>query len=79
LGALNEYIDVLDSYIKQLRDKANAFIFAAGARDYMELSKKLFGVSESDSSFAGVAKRTLSDRRFILLLNQLEYDLKPLF
>lgn len=79
LGALDEYIAILDSYIQQLRDRANAFIAAAGAGDYMGLSKKLFGVGESDSSFAGVAKRTLSDRRFILLLSQLEYDLKPLF
>jgi hypothetical protein len=45
----------------------------------MGLSKKLFGIGESDATFSGCAKRTLSDARFIRGLQALEYNYEAIF
>jgi hypothetical protein len=65
LGELDDYIAELEKQINELKRPAEQFISAAGCADYMDLSKKIFGIGESDATFDGCVKRTLSDIRFI--------------
>ena len=78
LGELDEYIARLEDQIDDLKRPADEFIKAAGCVDYMDLSKKLFGIGESDATFDGCAKRTLSDIRFIRKLQAIKYNVGDL-
>lgn len=79
LGDLDSYIAQLDIYIRDLKQQADAFIKATNSGNYMGLSKKLFGIGESDATFSGCAKRTLSDARFVRGLQALEYNYEAIF
>lgn len=78
LGELDKYIADLDNQIEALRRPAEAFMKAARCSDYMELSKKLFGIGESDATFDGCIKRTLSDIRFIRKVQNIKYNINDL-